>query len=244
MKGKIYISESEKKHILNKHTMLINEDVKVSDIIKGDMDTENKNFKYFIEFLNGNVSLNDIATDMETYHKKTNKVKDVVAPIAVSTDTEETDIELGSVTGSDEFFYKSVLKEIGAEPTTENMKFFQAWRQSEGAKAKFNPFNTTQPMKGSTFYNCLKREGKKCKGGVRNYQSESDGIKATAKTLTNGYYPCILNGLKNNIGAKKISEKCLANLKTWGTGGLIKTVLASSELNPPDISRSEVKTVT
>ena len=88
-----------------------------------------------------------------------------------------------------------------------------------------------------------RKKSVKCVSGVRNYDSEEDGISATASTIKNGYYPCILDGLKNDIGARNIADKCLSNLKTWGTGGLVKTVLNSKTLNPPVISRSLVKKV-
>ena len=44
-------------------------------------------------------------------------------------------------TTTDDEFYKSILKGIGAPITDENMKFFYAWRQAEGGKARNNPFN-------------------------------------------------------------------------------------------------------
>lgn len=135
---------------------------------------------------------------------------------------------------SDDQIYKKILSGIGAPATKENMKFFYAWRQSEGAKATYNPFNTTQPYNNASKYNSV---------GVRNYKSESDGINATVKTLKNGRYDCIVDGLKNNIGAKKISTKCISQLKTWGTGGLIEKVLSGRSLNPPTIQKTFVKKV-
>jgi hypothetical protein len=58
--------------------------------------------------------------------------------------------KLPNKTTSDDDFYKSVLKCIGAEPTKSNMLFLYAWRQAEGGGAKNNPFNTTQKMEGAT----------------------------------------------------------------------------------------------
>ncbi len=135
----------------------------------------------------------------------------------------------GSIHSEDEKFYEEILDCIGAPDTDENKLFFYAWRQSEGAKATFNPFNTTQPFGDDTKYNSV---------GVRNYETEEDGIKATCKTLKNGRYPCIVGGLKSDIGAKNIAKKCIANLKTWGTGGLIFKVLnRGGSVNPPAIAR-------
>lgn len=127
----------------------------------------------------------------------------------------------------DERIYKSILKSIGAEPTDENMLFFHAWRQGEGAKATYNPFNTTQPFNEASKYNSV---------GVRNFNSEADGIAATVKTLKNGHYPCILDGLRRNIGAKNIANHCVANLKTWGTGKLVHKILnRGGTFTPPSI---------
>jgi len=149
-------------------------------------------------------------------------------------DEQNDDISFSS--SSDDEMYKKILSGIGAPVTKENMKFFYAFRQSEGGNATYNPFNTTQPYNGASKYNYA---------GVRNYKSEEDGVNATVKTFKNGRYECIVNGLKNNIGAKKISTKCLSNLKTWkgGAGGLIEKILNDGSLNPPPIQRTFVKKI-
>lgn len=131
--------------------------------------------------------------------------------------------------GSDEDFYKSILKGINAPITEENMKFLYAWRKAEGAKAKNNPFNTTLSLskdKEKTNYN---------KVGVKNYSTSYYGIEATIKTLLNGRYDCIVNGLRKDIGALEISE--CQSLHTWGTGDLVNQVLTMSKGNikPPRI---------
>jgi len=237
MSNPIEINEYEIKHILKKHK-LINESISLKSFVTKDVSAKTQNFKSFVEFLNGNMDLDVIADNIQKFNsddsEKTKSTDD---------DEETTDIEVGSKNRSDDEFYKDVLEKIGAEPTSENMKFFYAWRQAEGAKATYNPFNTTHKKEGSTLWNCLSKKNGKCVSGVRNYDSEEDGISATAATIKNGYYPCILNGLRNSIGAKKIATNCLSNLKTWGTGGLIKTVLSGSKLNPPPISRTLVKKV-
>jgi hypothetical protein len=118
---------------------------------------------------------------------------------------------------SDDDFYNKILQELGAPTSDENLKFLHAWRQSEGKAGKYNPFNTTQSMPNSTNFNSV---------GVKNYASMDDGLNATIKTLNNGRYGCIVNGLKNNIGAKKITQDCSNQLKTWGTGDLIAKVIS------------------
>ena len=130
------------------------------------------------------------------------------------------------ITTTDDEFYKKVLSCIGAEPTKDNMTFMYAWRQAEGGKATNNPFNTTQKMPGATNYNSV---------GVKNYSTPSYGVEATVKTLLNGYYGCIVDGLKNDSGAEKISKMCISQLKTWGTGGLVDKVLQHGSINPPPI---------
>jgi peptidoglycan hydrolase-like protein with peptidoglycan-binding domain len=158
-------------------------------------------------------------------------------------DLEKDNTQISKPSLSDDDFYKKILTGIGAPITTENMKFMYAWRQGESAKAAFNPFNTTRKKENTTFYNCLKRKNNTCVAGVRNYNSQQEGIDATVSTLNQNYYTCITDGLKNNIGAKKIATQCQQALKTWGTGGLVAKVLSGSKLSPPPIPNSTTKTV-
>jgi len=141
--------------------------------------------------------------------------------------------KLPNKTTSDDDFYKSVLKCIGAEPTKSNMLFLYAWRQAEGGGAKNNPFNTTQKMEGATNYNKI---------GVKNYRTSEDGIKATCKTLINGRnkygYDKIIDGLKNDVGLSKLSD-AVVNSK-WGTKDLLaritKDYIAGITPKPKDIA--------
>lgn len=121
-----------------------------------------------------------------------------------------------SITGvTDVNVYEKILEGIGAPVTDENIKFMLAWRQSEQSSAKFNPFSTTQNMSGAISINSA---------GVKSYRTLEDGVVATIKTLKNGKYNCIVNGLVNNIGSENIA-RC-ESLKTWGTGDLVSRVLA------------------
>jgi hypothetical protein len=126
--------------------------------------------------------------------------------------TDDVD-KLQNKTTSDDDFYKQILKCVGAEPTKDNMSFMYAWRQAEGGKASFNPFNTTKPMPNATNYNSV---------NVKNYKTMEDGVKATCDTLKLGYYTDIVNGLKKDIGLYELSR--LGGLKKWGTGELIAKV--------------------
>lgn len=131
-----------------------------------------------------------------------------------NTTPESSGINLSGLT--EDNFYTKFLENIGAPVTDENLKFVYGWRQSEGKAGEFNPFNTTQPWPNSTRFSDK---------GVRNYATIEDGMAATVKTIKNGYYECILSGLRNNIGALEIA-KC-PSLKTWGTGTLLFEVLKS-----------------
>lgn len=129
--------------------------------------------------------------------------------------------------GSDKDFYSAILEGVGAPVTDENLKFLYAWRRAEGGKAENNPFNTTYKLSkdlNMSNYN---------KVGVKNYSTPNYGIEATVNTLKSRHYTCIVDGLKNNIGAEKIS-RC-ESLKTWGTGDLVNTVLRGGNVEPPKI---------
>lgn len=117
---------------------------------------------------------------------------------------------------TDQNYYKRLLEALGAPVSQENLKFLYAWRQAEGKAGKYNPFNTTHKMPGSTDFNSV---------GVKNYLTLEDGFTATIKTLKNGRYNCIVDGLINDIGAENIA-KC-ESLKTWGTGEGVSRVIAS-----------------
>jgi len=161
-----------------------------------------------------------------------------------STDSVVVDIANYKITepsSQDKDFYNKVLTNLGAPVSKQNLLFFYAWRQAEGAKSTYNPFNTTQPKEGSTLWNCLNKKGGKCVGGVRNYKTKQDGIDATVKTITNGNYKCIVDGLKSDKGASKIAE--CSDLKKWGTGGGVTRVLKTKKINPPAISTTEVKSI-
>ena len=130
----------------------------------------------------------------------------------------QTTKEIDTTNITDKNFYEKLLTELGAPVTSENLKYLYAWRQAEGKGGRYNPFNTTWKRPGSTKMNS---------DGVQHYTSLEEGMIATLKTLRNGYYDCIVNGLKNDIGAAQIS-KC-PSLKTWGTGNLVAKVVRNYE---------------
>lgn len=121
--AKIYISESEKNHILKSHKLPINENIEIDDIVKGNIDVTNKNLKYFIEFLNGNVDVSNIANDIESYYDLNIK-KDVEKDI--EKDEVSTDIKKygkikykGSLSGDQQRNMNLIIKEMEKEGITD-----------------------------------------------------------------------------------------------------------------------------
>jgi cell wall-associated NlpC family hydrolase len=110
-----------------------------------------------------------------------------------------------------------ILIGVGVKPTTENLKFLDAWAHAEGGTASNNPFNTTQKEPGATAYNS--------NGGypVLNYQSAQQGIDATVNTLTNGRYGNIIGALRDGDDAMKAAAALRDS--PWGTGALTMKVL-------------------
>lgn len=139
---------------------------------------------------------------------------------------------IADISKEDKEFYEKILEGVGAPITEENLKFFYAWRTAEGGDAKNNPFNTKQGMKSDEKISNYNEEG------VKNYSTRKFGIEATIKTLLNGRYPCIVDGLKNDVGAKKISE-CFDNLSTWGTGELVNQVITTDSIRNIPIESDE-----
>jgi hypothetical protein len=113
-------------------------------------------------------------------------------------------------------FVAGVLGALGAPVTKHSRRALQAQLQTEGGSAKYNPFNTTLKMPGSTDYN------KVAPGiAVQNYISAEQGIAATVKTLhgTGHGYEKIIRRLRKNAFAIAI---CMAIVESdWGTGEAI-----------------------
>jgi hypothetical protein len=154
-----------------------------------------------------------------------NNIKKMIAASAITKDINSTTLNSKSGLTGHLAFYKAVLKGIGANITPEKIKFLEAWRRGEGGKAKNNPFNTTKDVPGTadTKYNSH---------GVRNYPDMQTGLAATIATLKLGHYKGIVALLKkDDVKAKEIAH-CPA-LKKWGTGDMVKKVLAKGKINVP-----------
>jgi hypothetical protein len=173
----------------------------------------------------------EIASDKILETDTVKKLKEFFSEYISDLDTETS--ETSSVfneTTTDDDFYKEILDGINAPHTPENMKFLYAWRQAESTNARNNPFATTKKGFGG-------KSVKSSSVGVKNYKTPQDGIDATVATLKNGYYNCIVDGLKNNIGAANIA-KCSSDLKTWGTGDLVAKVIKGGVPTPPKINNT------
>lgn len=132
----------------------------------------------------------------------------------------------------DDRFYTELLRALGLAATPERLKFFYAWRKAEGASALYNPFNTTlvRGYPDATRYNILRdKYGKDSGAGVRNYQTEQDGITATARTIRQTNMSAILSALsKENSTAVQIATDAIPGLDTWngdGQGDYVLTVV-------------------
>jgi hypothetical protein len=151
--------------------------------------------------------------------KKHHKVK----KISPQSEEEEEEIDINTDLG----FYKAILRELGVKETAEKIKFLMAWRQGEGGKAKNNPFNTSKHIPGTadTKYNSH---------GVRNYPNRKIGLDATVATLRLAHYKEIVDLLKkDSVTALELART--KALKKWGTGPMVKKVLAGGRVNPPPI---------
>lgn len=126
---------------------------------------------------------------------------------------------------SDDDFYKAILWGLNLPTTKHNIDFLKLWRIAEmGVERKGeqkqtatnNPFNTT-------FNNSSDKDQSKFNFvGVKNYSKPEYGIESTIKTLRNGYYDCIVDGLRKESDYKEIASCSRRDGKktamdTWGT---------------------------
>lgn len=112
---------------------------------------------------------------------------------------------------------RAVLRGIGAPVTPSNIKFLRAWQRAEGGTAAYNPLNTTQSAPGAGSYNSV---------GVRDFRSRQQGLNATIKTLLNGRYGPIIQGLKQSADPAHLAAA--VGSSPWGTSGeTISKVLGS-----------------
>jgi hypothetical protein len=115
-------------------------------------------------------------------------------------------------------YARRLFERLGIPWTLHNRRAIQAWMQSEGGEAWYNPLNTTLRQQYSWDYNSV---------GVQNYSYRDEGIDATVKTFyTKGQgYDRILSAFRNNAPARDTVR--IIGETNWGTGGaLMLEVLA------------------
>lgn len=152
----------------------------------------------------------------------------------ISRHEKQNDSNIRNHISGDDSFFQAVLVGIGAPITKNNLDYLYAWRQAEGGRATFNPFNTTLKRDGATNYNSV---------GVKNYISEQQGIEATVSTLLDNRhhrYDAILSALKTDSDPMVTAEALV--LSPWGTGELAKKVISGYQSGatpkPPAITRA------
>ena len=149
---------------------------------------------------------------------------------------EEEDIS--EYTSEEDFsFYTRILRGLNVPLSKSNYYFLFAISQTEGTKARFNPFATTMKMPGSRLFGTNV-------AGVQSYSEEKEGIKATVDTMKLKYYKEILDTMKDNNGddweyeLEDAARKWVAS--PWGTKTLMNTVdgyIEGKEPKPKLISR-------
>ena len=133
--------------------------------------------------------------------------------------------EIYSAVISDDDFYRSILWGLNLPVTDKNIDFLKLWRIAEmGVESKNdtkktatnNPLNTTYNNPRDTNQSNFNTVG------VKNYSKPEYGIESTINTLKNGYYDCILDGLRKGSDYKEIASCSRRDGKksamdTWGT---------------------------
>lgn len=136
----------------------------------------------------------------------------------------------------------SLLAKLKAPVSSTNVAFLDQWHNFEGSNAKNNPLNTTQPGKGATLFNSA---------GVKNYPTPAAGLTATYATLTNGYYPDVVSGLRSgnpyaynltshqvtdSLGTETVKAGSIATeVSTWGSTNFAK-LLGNSDLGTAGVN--------
>jgi peptidoglycan hydrolase CwlO-like protein len=114
------------------------------------------------------------------------------------------------------------LEQINAPTCRHNVLVVVAWQANEFTQARWNPLATTHRMVGSTSFNEV---------GVQNYVSLTQGLRATADTLTGGAmsygYRAILDALGRCDNAMTTAEAIRASAWCRGcsNGGYVTGLL-------------------
>ena len=109
-------------------------------------------------------------------------------------------------------FLKDVLIGLGiTNPNPFQIQMMRSWRQHEGAKATYNPFNTTKNSATATYYATNE-------AGVKNYSTRAEGLRATIDTLNLEAYVNVISSIKKITNDEGISNTMAAiNASPWGS---------------------------
>lgn len=131
-------------------------------------------------------------------------------------------------------FANDLLSAIHEPITPANTHALIAWENAEGGNwendAAFNPLNTTQPMPGAG--------NTGSQGDIKVYNSWSQGLAATAKTLENGSYGGILSALHRGTNAQAVANAVAAS--PWGTNSF---TVPSYDKGAWNLSRDQIAKV-
>ena len=139
--------------------------------------------------------------------------------------SQEEKLELFSKVKNDDDFYKAILFGIGAPTSKHNIDFLKLWRIAEMGTEGINKKKitaTNNPL-NTTFSYPMDHESKNFNTvGVKHYSKPEYGVDATIKTLKNGYYNCIVDGLREGKSFKEIAgcrtrDGKKGELDVWGT---------------------------
>jgi hypothetical protein len=110
-------------------------------------------------------------------------------------------------------FLTDVLKGIGiSNPNSYQIQFMKSWRQKEGGKSAFNPFNSTLTRNGSLPNNY------NFGYPVQNYTSRAQGLEATISTIKESQYSSLISSIKNIKNETDIDKSMIVlNNSQWGT---------------------------
>jgi hypothetical protein len=109
-------------------------------------------------------------------------------------------------------FLTEVLVGVGIpSPNVYQMNMMKSWKQKEGAKATYNPLNTTRNADGARYYGTNK-------AGVKNYATRAEGLEQTILTLKQSNFRSILNSIRNiNSEADIDNTMVIINNSAWGS---------------------------
>lgn len=137
-------------------------------------------------------------------------------PTPLPTTAVATDGAVGDLLDDKTQWSVAFLVGIGnGQPSLDVIAFVNAWQNGEHGDGRllreaYNPLATTHTMPGN---GCWNYSNGKCH--VKIYSAYEEGLEANIRTVTNGRYPNILEGLQTNNAEQAFNAD---ELGVWGTG--------------------------